>query len=322
LKYNAPLTGPFYLQDNQKVYHVTKQWTLNTPAFAWVRPYDSTEDGRAAIAAMRDHYDGPGETAKKLARAEAELKTIHYRNEQSMTFETYVNKLNEIYFVFAEAQQPLTHEQKVKTMCEKISTSSTKLETAITVIKMDQTLKTPPEEYFVKAANSLAEQIAVIFPNAKAKPSRYVSFTGRGRGMGGRRGGRGGRAGRGGHRGGKKDDFPAALGGNPGDVWNGTDISDLTKYFPKPVFNSFPSSLKTKIHHAKNGTGDAPGGKRAIHAVEIDDMKSQVSSMADELAQVRAVMQASRDNQDADAASAASAFGRPGQPPHKKRKVP
>jgi hypothetical protein len=232
-----------------------------------------------------------------------------------------VNKLNEIYFVFAEAQQPLTHDQKVKTMCEKITTSSTKLETAITVIKMDQTLKYPPEDYFVKAANSLAEQIAIIFPNAKAKPSRYVSYAGRGRGNpGGRRGVRGGRGGRGGHRGGKKDDFPAALGGNPGDVWNGTDISDLTKYFPKPVFNSFPPGLKTKIHHAKNGGGTPAGGKRNIHAVEIDDMKSQVSSMADELAQVRAVMQASRDNLDTE--SAASTFGRPGLPPHKKSKTP
>jgi hypothetical protein len=95
---------------------------------------------------------------------------------------------------------------------------------------------------------------------------------------------------------------------------------DLTKYFPKPVFNSFPPSLKTKIHHAKNG-GDT-GGKRNIHAVKIDDMRSQVSSMADELAQVRAVMQASHDNQETETTSAASAFGRPGQPPHKKPKAP
>ena len=145
LKYNAPLDGPYYNQDNQKVYRVTKQWTLNSTAFAWVRPFDNSENGRAAVAAMRDHYDGPGETAKKLAKAEAELKTIHYRNEQSMTFENYVNKLNEIFFVFDEAKQPLTHDQKVRYLCEKISTSNTKLETAMTVIKMVQSLKSPPE---------------------------------------------------------------------------------------------------------------------------------------------------------------------------------
>jgi hypothetical protein len=176
LKYNAPLAGPFYAQDNRKVYRL--QWTLNTNAFAWIRPFDQGEDGRGAVAAMREHYDGPGETAKKLAKAEAALRTIHYRNEQSMTFESYVNKLNEIYFVFAESLQPLTAEQKVWILCEKITTSNTKLETAMTVIKMDETLKLPAEEYFVKAANKLAEQIVVIFPNAKPRSSRYVSFAG------------------------------------------------------------------------------------------------------------------------------------------------
>jgi hypothetical protein len=67
LKYNAPLMGPYYNQDNQKVYRVTKQWTLNTAAFAWIRPFDTIEDGRGAVAAMRQHYDGPGETAKQEA---------------------------------------------------------------------------------------------------------------------------------------------------------------------------------------------------------------------------------------------------------------
>jgi hypothetical protein len=326
LQYNAPLVGPYYTQDNQKVYRVTKQWTLNSTAFAWVRPYDNAENGRAAVAAMRDHYDGPGETAKKLARAEAELKTIHYRNEQSMTFEHYVNKLNEIFFVFAEAKQPLTHDQKVRYLCEKISTSNTKLETAMTVIKMDQSLKVPPEDYFVKAANSLAEQIAIIFPNAKPRSSRYVSgLSGRGRG-GGRGGGRGrGRsAGRGrGHRGGRRDDdFPQDLGGNPGDKWNGHDISDLTIYFPKNVFTSFPVGLKTKIHHAKNSGSSGGPGKRNINVVQMDDMRSQVSTLQEELVQVRAVMQASRDNDSSsgELQSASSAFGRPGQPPNKKSK--
>ena len=32
LKYNAPLTGPYFVQDNEKVYRVTKQWALNTAA--------------------------------------------------------------------------------------------------------------------------------------------------------------------------------------------------------------------------------------------------------------------------------------------------
>ena len=64
LIYGATLTGPSFVQDSQEVYRIVKQWTLNNPAFSWVRPFDKREDGRGAVAAMRAHYDGPGETAK------------------------------------------------------------------------------------------------------------------------------------------------------------------------------------------------------------------------------------------------------------------
>jgi hypothetical protein len=281
LKYNAPMTGHFFSQDNQKVYHITKQWTLNSAAFAWVRPFDNVEDGRGPVAAMQEHYDGPGETAKKLAKSEAELKNIHYRNEQSMTFENYVNKLNAIFFVFAEAHQPLTPDQKVKHLCDKMTTSNTRLETLMTVIKMDASLKVPPEDYFVKAANTLAKQIATIFPNVKSCSSRYVSFAGRGgrgRGCGGGQG-RGGRGNGGRSRGGQQGDFPPGLGGNSGNRWNGHNISDLTVYFPGNVFSSFPQALTSKIHHTKQSTrGNESGGgggnqeKRNISFVEYDDM--------------------------------------------------
>ena len=77
LLYGAALTGPSFVQDSQEVYRIVKQWTLNTPAFAWVHTFDKREDGRGAVSTMSDHYDGPGKTAKKLAKAEADLKNLH-----------------------------------------------------------------------------------------------------------------------------------------------------------------------------------------------------------------------------------------------------
>ena len=69
-----------------------------------------------------------------------------------------------------------------------MNTSNTTLQTAMTVIKMNPYLKTPINEYFTKAANALAEQVAIFSPNAQSRTSRYVSFTdsarGRGRGRG------------------------------------------------------------------------------------------------------------------------------------------
>ena len=73
-------------------------------------------------------------------------------------------------------------------MCEKMNTSNTTLKAAMTVIKMKPDLKTPTNEYFTKAENALAEQVAIIFPNARSQTSCYVSFSDSGRGRGRGRG--------------------------------------------------------------------------------------------------------------------------------------
>ena len=52
---------------------------------------------------MRAHYDGPGETAKNIAKAEADIRNLYYNNEHSLSFEFFINKLNEIFFILSES---------------------------------------------------------------------------------------------------------------------------------------------------------------------------------------------------------------------------
>ena len=192
---------------------------------------------------------------KSLPMQRRILRTYIYKNEHSLSFEFFINNLNEIFFIFYASEKPYTPVQKVNKMCEKMNTSNSTLQAAMTVIKTNPDLKTTINEYFTKAENTLAEQVAIIFPNARAQTSRYVSFVdsgrGRGRGHGGNNSGGIGR-GRGGltHQS-KQASFPSNLGGNTGDTWNGINISDLTCYFPRAQFMSFPPELRTRIHNSK-----------------------------------------------------------------------
>ena len=134
--------------------------------------------------------------------------------------------------MFGKAKQPVYEEQKVSYMLDNINTSNVELQAAVTLIRMDDNIKDlpTPEGYFIRAANKMAEQIAVIFPSVIGKKSRFISSIdggqgrGRGRGRSGRFGGGGGRGGRMGRVG---RNFPKHLGGRPRDTWNGVDISDL-----------------------------------------------------------------------------------------------
>ena len=110
------------------------------------------------------------------------------------------------------------------------------------------------------------------------------------------------------------------LGGNNGDTWNGIDISDLTRYYPRAQFMSFPPELRTRIHKSK-----VTKTKQLASKVDVSDMQSVVSDVSDlrsGLAEIRAVMQASRDNEPPSdfSTNASCSFGRPGQPPYKKTK--
>jgi hypothetical protein len=41
--------------------HLLKTYLIKTPGYVWIKPHNATEDGREAIAAWREHYNGRGE---------------------------------------------------------------------------------------------------------------------------------------------------------------------------------------------------------------------------------------------------------------------
>jgi hypothetical protein len=42
----APLAGPEYEEDNGKVFDLLKSWTINGPAWTWMRAFNAARDGR------------------------------------------------------------------------------------------------------------------------------------------------------------------------------------------------------------------------------------------------------------------------------------
>ena len=80
------LFGPSYELDNQFVYRKLKAFLVDTPAWAWIEPYDLAENGRAAYQAWVNHYNGEGELSKRTAMVKMRLAALHYKNERSLLF--------------------------------------------------------------------------------------------------------------------------------------------------------------------------------------------------------------------------------------------
>jgi len=88
------LDGEAYQTDNRSMYCKLKAFLVDTPGWAWIEPFDATEDGHGAYTAWCDHYNGCGElTSKHTALVKAKLNQLFYKNEKSMTFESYSEQL-------------------------------------------------------------------------------------------------------------------------------------------------------------------------------------------------------------------------------------
>jgi hypothetical protein len=49
-----------------------------TMAWTWISSYDTTQNGKGALQALRAHYDGPGQIEKRLEYARNILANTSY----------------------------------------------------------------------------------------------------------------------------------------------------------------------------------------------------------------------------------------------------
>lgn len=287
LLYAAPLQGPHFETDNKAVYQKLRTWLSPHPVpMGYIRSYEPAEDGRGALTALQQYFDGPSEISKQFVKATAEHKHLFYKNENALPYATFVSRFKRNNFIFDKAGQGQNPRTQVQDFYDRINTDSQTLKTKIEVIRGDRTIIDNIDE----TINRIGEAVAEAFPNPRKSPQRRcVSSAGRGRGRGRGRGGRSGRGrGRSSDRKNYSDaELAAKPGGRPGDKWNETDISNLKASYPPNVFNTFPGWLKVKISKAKAGTDFSR------HVSSASTTTSDMASVQSEIAQLRAVMQAS-----------------------------
>jgi hypothetical protein len=204
LTLTTPLTGPAYEKDNGKVWTVLKSSTLKGPAWAYISNFDRTRNGRGAIRALKEHYEGPAAMSATKAAAYDLIRNASYNGEKrNWTFEQYITTFQKSHQILLEYGEPVPEAKKVRDMIDGIDHSSVLMASGIATLKAQPLLL----EDFHAASNFLCNFVAA---NKGSTPRNISSINsnnsgrgrggrgrGRGRGHGGGRGGRGGRGGNG-----------------------------------------------------------------------------------------------------------------------------
>ena len=74
----TPLVGIESEEDNGHVFDLLKSWTINGPAWTWMRAYNSIQDGRRAWLASVNHFEGD-------ARSKTESRIRHMQQLQLLS---------------------------------------------------------------------------------------------------------------------------------------------------------------------------------------------------------------------------------------------
>ena len=86
LMYQLPLAGQAFEQDNERAFSLIRLAVVQTPAETWIFDAAAARNGRAAMHALRLHYEGKAELDIRATKAKQELDTLTYTNECSMSF--------------------------------------------------------------------------------------------------------------------------------------------------------------------------------------------------------------------------------------------
>jgi hypothetical protein len=106
--YAMHLDGPEFEQDNKAVFTLLYNFCNHekaagrNEALAWIDPFAATQNGRAAFAAFRSHFEGDGAMNVRKTSALVTIQRLTWTSELDKPFAKFSSDLKKAYDVISE----------------------------------------------------------------------------------------------------------------------------------------------------------------------------------------------------------------------------
>jgi hypothetical protein len=158
LMYQLPLAGVAFEQDNERVFSLIQLAVVQTAAETWIFDAATARNGRAAMQALRLHYEGEAELDIHATKAQQELDTLVYTNERTMPFETLITRLNKAYNVLKKHGQEFTDKSKVEQLAKRIKNPTNNVTITVAV----ETMREAHKSNYTSAVQFITARMAQI----------------------------------------------------------------------------------------------------------------------------------------------------------------
>ena len=85
---------------------------VDETAEQWIKNLTPRVNGRLDMEVLCNHYGGEGNASRHITMAEKLHKTLHYKSERSMTFSTFLDRMQKMFNIFEEEGEELTKNAK------------------------------------------------------------------------------------------------------------------------------------------------------------------------------------------------------------------
>ena len=153
----APLKGDVFQADARKVHQLIKSFLQTESAEQWIKPFAKRQSGREDMDALRKHYSGEGNTSRRIAAAERIRDTLHYKNERAMSFSAFLDKMQKMFNIFDEENEPISEQAKVRMLLKKVE--HPQLQDAVNALRVRASMNGCT---FTECANHLSAQVSEL----------------------------------------------------------------------------------------------------------------------------------------------------------------
>ena len=91
-----------------------KNFLISETAEQWIKGLEHFGDRRRDMIALCNHYGGKGNVSCRIAIAERMHDNLHYRNERTLSFSIFLNRMQHMFNIYDEEDEPFTEKAKVR----------------------------------------------------------------------------------------------------------------------------------------------------------------------------------------------------------------
>jgi hypothetical protein len=255
--------GEAWVTNNGKVWQMIRHVTHGTDAWAFVKAFARTQDGRAAFFALKGQYMGTDFVNKVKLSADAALETLHWNGKaKNFTWEKFISRLTSAFADLADNGEPKTEGEKVRRLLRAINDPTLNVAKAVVQGNPNYSDDFMAATAYLAGQLSAAESIQTNKRNISQVTTTPGERGGRGRGRFGTRGGPGRSPN---NRGGRGRTGGRGRGGRGGGRYSQSGHLISNGGYPYAVWSTFTEQEKSQVYQLR----DQQEERRRTAAVSI-----------------------------------------------------